>query len=282
MLYKSYAKINLFLKLTGKRPNGYHELESLFAFLDIYDLLEVLESDNFSFEIDGEFSEGLNAKQNIITKILDFFVTEFKISHNLKIHLTKNIPVGAGLGGGSSNGAYFMKALNEIFSLSLSKQDLQKISLQFGSDIPFFFEDQASIVAGCGELIEPYPSFNEISALLINPKIHLSTPEVFAKFSANFSTKNTMEILQKKDVFNLLENFPNDLTKPAISILSDIENILKQLKNQKAKIAKMSGSGATCFGIFNDQNQLNLAKENLVKIFPNYFIKQVKILSFTK
>lgn len=294
MPHKSYAKINLFLKLTGRRANGYHELESLFAFLDLADLLEVNLSDHFSFKITGEFAVGLTAQQNIITQILDYFVAEFQISRNLKIHLTKNIPVGAGLGGGSSNAAYFMKALNEIFLLNLSKADLQKISLKFGSDIAFFFEDKASIVKGCGDVIESYPSFDEISALLVNPKINLATKEVFTKFSddsmainsqklaQNFSIKTATAKLQEIAVLDLLKNFPNDLTKPAISILPAIENILQQLKNQQAEMVKMSGSGASCFAIFKNQNQLNLAQENLIKIFPNYFIKQVKILSCPK
>ncbi|MSP33915.1 MAG: 4-(cytidine 5'-diphospho)-2-C-methyl-D-erythritol kinase [Rickettsiales bacterium] len=279
MKQKSYAKINLFLKLTGKRADGFHELESLFAFLDLADALEVISSDKFDFIIDGEFATELDPQQNIITKILDFFVDNFKISHNLKIHLTKNIPVGAGLGGGSSNAAYFMKALNNIFSLKLTKEELQKISLQFGSDIAFFFEDKASIVRGRGDIIENYNNFNEISALLINPKINLSTKEVFAKFDNHFSTKILAQELQKKEVFDLINNFSNDLTKPAITILPAIADILNQLKNQQAKIAKMSGSGASCFAIFADQNQLNLAEQNLSKLFPNYFIRQVKILS---
>ena len=279
MKQKSYAKINLFLKLTGKRADGFHELESLFAFLDLADALEVISSDKFDFIIDGEFATELDPQQNIITKILDFFVDNFKISHNLKIHLTKNIPVGAGLGGGSSNAAYFMKALNNIFSLKLTKEELQKISLKFGSDIAFFFEDKASIVRGRGDIIENYNNFNEISALLINPKINLSTKEVFAKFDNHFSTKILAQELQKKEVFDLINNFSNDLTKPAITILPAIADILNQLKNQQAKIAKMSGSGASCFAIFADQNQLNLAEQNLSKLFPNYFIRQVKILS---
>ena len=187
--------------------------------------------------------------------------------------------MGAGLGGGSSNAAYFMKALNNIFSLKLTKEELQKISLQFGSDIAFFFEDKASIVRGRGDIIENYNNFNEISALLINPKINLSTKEVFAKFDNHFSTKILAQELQKKEVFDLINNFSNDLTKPAITILPAIADILNQLKNQQAKIAKMSGSGASCFAIFADQNQLNLAEQNLSKLFPNYFIRQVKILS---
>jgi len=282
MKQKSYAKINLFLKLTGKRPDGYHELESLFAFLDLADSLEVNLNEKFDFIIDGEFAGEVSVEQNIITKILDFFVDNFQVSRNLKIHLTKNIPVGAGLGGGSSNGAYFMKALNNIFSLGLTKEELQKISLKFGSDTAFFFEDRASIVKGRGDLIENYNNFDEISALLINPKINLSTKEVFAKFDDHFSEKTSTQNLLEKDVFDLINNFSNDLTNPAIAILSAIENILSQLKNQQAKIAKMSGSGASCFAIFDDQNQLNLAEQNLRKLFPKYFIKQVKILSSAK
>lgn len=282
MLQKSYAKINLFLKLTGKRSDGYHELESLFAFLDLADLLEVSRADNFSFKIDGEFASTLTWQENILAKILDYFVAEFQISRDLKIHLTKNIPVGGGLGGGSSNAAYFMKALNKIFALNLNKEELQKISLKFGSDIAFFFEDRASIVKGRGDVIENYQNFEDINALLINPKINLSTKEVFAKFDKQFSAKISTQDLQNKSVIELIEHFSNDLTKPAIAISPAIANILQQLKNQQAKITKMSGSGATCFAIFDQQSQINEAEKNLKKLFPNYFIKQVKILSCPK
>lgn len=137
-IYTCPAKINLFLKVTGKRNDGYHELESLLAFLDLADVLEVKKNAEFELEIDGEFAEFLDQKNNLFTKIIDFFVAEFHIEKNLHIKITKNIPVGGGLGGGSSNAAYFMKALNEIFSLQLSKEKLQEISLNFGSDIAFF------------------------------------------------------------------------------------------------------------------------------------------------
>ncbi len=275
----SHAKINLFLKLTGKRPNGFHELESLFAFLDLADNLEVSLSDNFDFKIDGEFAAGADLQNNIITKILDYFIEKFSVSRNLKIKLTKNIPVAAGLGGGSSNAAYFMMALNKLFALNLSKENLQKISVKFGSDIAFFFEEKASIIKGCGDLIEGYPAFADIPALLINPKINLATKDVFVKFADDFSKEIPTAELQKKDVFDLIENFPNDLTNPAISILPMIQEILQELKNQNAKIAKMSGSGASCFAIFSDATNLKNAQKNLTKKFPNFFIKQVKILS---
>lgn len=272
----SFAKINLYLKLTGKRLNGYHELESLFAFLDLHDELEVALSDKFSLEIDGEFAPVLAAQENILVKILDFFADNYKISRNLKIKLTKNIPLGAGLGGGSSNGAYFMKILNELFALNLSKAELQKISVNFGSDLAFFFEDKASIVKGCGELISPYPIFEPILTILINPKINLATKEVFGKFNDDFSAQTSNEQLQKINVFDLIKNFPNDLTKPAISIVPVIAEILNELKNETVK---MSGSGASCFAIFENSQAQNLAFENLEKKFPHFFIKKVKILS---
>ena len=275
------AKINLFLKIVGRRPDGYHGLESLFAFLDLADELEVKKSSEFQLEIDGEFAPFLDPKKNLFTEILDFFAAEFGITKNLHIKIRKNIPIGAGLGGGSSDAAFFMKALNEIFFLNLSKQKLREISLKFGSDIAFFFEDRASLVRGRGEIIENFPSFEPITALLVNPKILLSTKEVFRKFdvmlslSKHDSSPNIESCFDKLSMTSMLKNFPNDLTKPAISILPIISKILIELKSSGARITKMSGSGASCFGIFSDEKSLDEA----AKKFPGFFVKKVKILS---
>lgn len=276
------AKINLFLKLTGKRPNGYHELESLFAFLDIYDDLEVSLRDaeeSEKIEISGEFGIFVDQKDNLFTKILDFFVSEFKITRNLHIKVTKNIPVGAGLGGGSSNAAFFMKALNGIFSLNLSKEKLQEISINFGSDIAFFFEGSASIVKGCGELIENYSTFKPIPILLINPNINLSTKEVFSRINGEFSTEIANSQLQQKDILELTKSLPNDLTKPSVKLAPKIGEIIDEMSNQGAEISKMSGSGSTCFAIFYGEENLENAYKNLTKKFPEFFIKKSNILS---
>jgi len=272
------AKINLFLKLTGKRSDGYHELESLFAFLDLADDLEVKKSDEFKLEITGEFAAEIDLKNNLFTKILDFFVAQFHISKNLHIKITKNIPVSAGLGGGSSDAAYFLHALNKIFTLNLSILELQKISLNFGSDIAFLLQNQAAIVKGRGEVITPFPDFSTIPALLINPKISVSTKEIFAKFNENFSPEILTPQLIKADISELL-HFTNDMEKPAISSLPLIAEILDNLTHQNAQIAKMSGSGASCFGIFENENSLDLATNFFTQNFPNFFVKKVKILS---
>jgi 4-diphosphocytidyl-2-C-methyl-D-erythritol kinase len=313
------AKINLFLKLLGKRPDGYTSLESLFAFLDLADELEVrvlseeeiikqvqddklgLKDDVLNLktkksnhhrhpelvsgsqtpilEIAGEFKNLINPQDNLFIQILNFFAKNFQITKNLHIKITKNIPVGAGLGGGSSDAASFMKALNNIFSLNLSKEELQKISLNFGSDIAFFFEDKASIVRGRGDLIENFSEFSAIPILLVNPKIHISTKEVFAKFNNDFSTEIPNSELQKKTVLDLIKKLPNDLTIPAISISPTIKEILEEMKKLNAKIAKMSGSGSTCFAIFGNENDLENAAQNISKKFPSFLVRKTKILS---
>jgi 4-diphosphocytidyl-2-C-methyl-D-erythritol kinase len=276
------AKINLFLKVIGKK-SCYHELESLLVFTDLVDVLEIKKSDNLKLEISGEFADLVDEKENLFTKILDFFGREFGVEKKIHIKLQKNIPVGGGLGGGSSNAAYFMKALNEIFLLNFSKEKLQEISFNFGSDIAFFFEDHASIIKGRGQVDANFPVFSPISALLINPKIFLSTKEVFEKFSdnskGNFSHEIPTKTLLQENVFDLIKNLPNDLEKPAITRVPVIGKILSELEKNGADFAKMSGSGATCFGIFLNEEKLENAEKELRQKFPDFFMKRIKILS---
>ena len=276
------AKINLFLKITGKRDDGFHDIQSLFVFSDLVDNLEVEISDNFKLEIVGEFSQFVDPNKNLLTDILDFFYRKFRISKNLSIKLEKNIPVGAGLGGGSSNAASFMMALNKIFDLNLDKKYLQKISLNFGSDIAFFFENQASIVNGRGEIIENFPNFEPMNALIVSPKIHLSTREIFQKFNGNFSKKLATDFLLKSDVFNLAKSLPNDLELASISTAPVILEIIKTLKENMAFCAKMSGSGSACFAIFIDEKMAINAQKKLNEKFPIFFVRKVKILSRNK
>lgn len=272
------AKINLFLKVTGKRSDNYHELESLFAFLDLSDELSVQKSDKFKLEISGEFAQKIDQQNNLFTKILSYFVDHFAVSPNLHIQVTKNIPVAAGLGGGSSNAAYFLRALNQIFALGFDTKKLQEISLNFGSDIAFLLQNQAAIVLGRGDEIHQFKNFAAIPALLVNPKIAVSTAEIFRKFDNNFSQKIATQDLLASDVFSLL-NLGNDLENPAKSTLPLISTIIDNLKNHQAQIAKMSGSGASCFGIFADETSLNAAEKFFVQNFPNFFVKKVRILS---
>lgn len=272
------AKINLFLKVVDKRNDGFHELESLFVFTDLADDLTVELSDEFSLEMLGEFAGFVDQKNNLFTKILEYFVREFGVSKNLKIRIVKNIPVGSGLGGGSSDAAYFIKALNEIFALHLTKEKMQEISLKFGSDIAFFFEDRASIVTGCGENLKNFPQFKPISALLIHPKISLSTREIFQRLGGKFSNKIGESELEKMTINELL-NLENDLQNPAIEALPLIGEIILELKKSGADFAKMSGSGSACFGVFFAEEKIIKAEEILRDRFPEFFSKKVLLSS---
>lgn len=273
------AKLNLFLKVLGKRADGYHNLESLFAFTDLFDVLEVEKSAEFKINISGEFANLLDEKNNLFVTIFAFFKDEFNLDSAVKINIEKNIPIGGGLGGGSSNAASFMLALNEIFALNLDKKNLQNLSLKFGSDIAFFFENSAAIIKGRGEIITPFPNFSAISALLINPKIHLSTKQIFTNFDANYSPEIATEKLLEKEVLDLTKNLPNDLEYPAIISSPAILKIIENSKDRGAKIAKMSGSGSSCFAIFESEKDLENADIFFRKNFPNYFCKKIKILS---
>ena len=292
-LKKSPAKINLFLKVKDLRADGYHNLESLMAFLNIYDEIAVEKSQKFSLEITGEFAKFIDINNNLFLTILNYFQENFAVSNNLKIKLIKNIPVGAGLGGGSSNACYFMKILNEIFNLKLTKQQLQKISFNFGCDIAFFFEDCAQIVGGKGDELFDYNNFTKLDGLIIYPQINLSTKQVFMEFSKNKNSKfyeqnfaenknflnsqNSVAELRNLSITQILQ-LPNELEKPAISIAGVILEIIDNVKNFDPQFVKMSGSGSTIFAIFKDSSSLENAKQNLQKIYPNFYIKSVKIL----
>jgi 4-diphosphocytidyl-2-C-methyl-D-erythritol kinase len=279
---KCPAKINLFLHITNKRPDGFHELQSLITKINLFDELSVEKSAKFSLEINGEFAEYIDIKNNLFTKILDYFAKNFNIDTNLKISLQKNIPVGAGLGGGSSNGAYFIQILNEIFALKLSKNDMQKISLNFGSDIAFFFENETCLMSGRGEFLLPISQFKndfeKLKILLINPKIHLSTKEIFQDFAEKkhqFSSKISEKIFLENSLLEILQRFNNDLEEPAISKAPAIAEILQNLRKFSPICAKMSGSGSSCFAIFDNDIELQKTYEFFIKNYPNFFIKKV-------
>jgi 4-diphosphocytidyl-2-C-methyl-D-erythritol kinase len=298
MIYKkSPAKINLFLKVLNTRDDGFHDLSSLMILINIFDEIFVEKSDKFFLEISGEFANLVNIKHNLFITILDYFQQHFAVSNNLKIKLVKNIPVGAGLGGGSSNACQFMIILNEIFNLNLSKSQLQKISFNFGCDIAFFFENSPQIIAKKGDELIKYPQeISQLLGILIYPQINLSTKEVFNKFDLekkifNQDQNSHNSIFSNNSAIDLLENqisnlsinqileLPNDLENPAFKIAPIIGEIKNNLNLNGAKISKMSGSGSSVFGIFDNQNSLQIAYENLKKIYPDFFVKRISLIA---
>jgi len=273
--YNCYAKINLFLHINGKRPDGYHNLQSLFLPINLYDVLHLQKSPRFRLNIVGNYQQQLSATQhNIITKIWQYCLENFQLNSNLTITLQKNIPVGAGLGGGSSNGTAFLLAVNELFSLQLNTSQLLEISLKFGSDLPFFLLGKPALVFGRGEEVVPLAKpLPKLPMLLINPQINLSTALVFAQH-LNFSQPLAVDYLQNLDFMGLLA-LGNDLEKSAISLLPEIAEILACLNKFQPLTAKMSGSGSSCFAVFANSQSCYDGYVWFCQNFPHYFAQIV-------
>jgi len=274
-----YAKLNLFLKVVGKRSDGFHNLQSLITFIDIYDILSVKIAPNFDIIATGAFADQLpKPSDNIIYHIWQYFCQNFHLQQNIEINLQKNIPIGGGLGGGSSNATAIINAINQLFALNLDKNTLIQIGLKFGSDLPLFFSRQASFIEGRGEVVLPYcKTIPQLPVLLVSPNKTLLTKQVFAN-NRNISDFIDIEQLQKLD-YQQLFTINNDLCESAIAIEPNIGSILTNLNKFKPQKAAMSGSGSVCFAIFDNDKQLNACQDWFWQNFPNYFIKKTQIIS---
>ena len=264
------AKINLFLQINNKRSDGYHNLQSLFLPINLHDVLHLKKSSSFSLNVVGKYQNQITTT-NIISEIWQYFINNFAVNSNLTITLEKNIPVGAGLGGGSSNGSAFILALNQLFSLNLSTEKLLEISLKFGSDLPFFIIGKPAFVFGRGQEIVPLTKpLPKLPILLINPQINLSTAKVFAN-NINFSQPLALDYLQNLSLTNLLA-LGNNLQDSAIKLAPQIGEVLSCLKKFQPLSAIMSGSGSSCFAVFDNQTNCQEAYNFFCNTFTNYLI----------
>lgn len=280
LIKKSPAKINLYLEIVGRATNGYHLLDSLMVPIDIFDVITLEKSDQLQLEIKGENAAVLqvNWQKNIIIKAINLLAEKFYLTPNIKITLEKNIPIAAGLGGGSSNAATILLMLNEFYDLHLSKAELLDLGLKLGADVPFFINGNVAFVSGIGEVLK-LAKFNcdNLFLLIVNPKKPLSTQEVFLNFAADFRSQNSQ--IKNNQIISTIKNRYNDLQISAIRIIPEIAIILQKISQQKnCLVSRMSGSGASCFGVFENAEDLELAYINMQKTFPNFYIRRAKCL----
>lgn len=271
-LLKAKAKVNLFFHIVGKREDGYHLIESLSVFTqDIYDQIEVSAAKTNILDIEpSEFSCYLQGK-NLMETALELFSP----NKYYQLKLVKNLPVGAGLGGGSSDAATLIKYLLNDSSMSENLIDRLKY---IGADLPLCYTQTPQFIASIGEELTEVKNLPKFYMLLVNPRKSLLTKDVFSQYSCNFS--NSIEFFPQDfkhnfdNFIDFLQNKGNDLTKAAIQLFPDIANILELLYLQKGcKFSRMSGSGATCFGVFRDFEAAKLAKDNISNLKPDYWIK---------
>jgi len=269
---KSPAKINLFLHILDKRSDGYHQLESLFYFPEIYDEIEIIEgrAGGGRLQVTGRFADRLNdsVDDNIILKTYHLLKEKFpnKIP-DLSFILTKNLPVAAGIGGGSGNAAAVINALNDEYEL-MSLTEMLELGKTIGADVPPMIFAKTCYAEGIGEILTEVETMPKLNILLANPLKAVSTAEIFkmgfAEKSNNMEFKTAFKNTQS--VVDLLETTKNDLEKNAKKLCPEINDALDAIsKHNGCLLTRMSGSGATCFGIFDTKDNALMAKEALAK-----------------
>lgn len=284
MKYKlcSDAKLNLFLHLVGRNENNYHLIQSVMYFLDLQDKIYIEKSDklevNFLFNEKIFFPE-INKKENSVIKIVEEFCAAFDLDRNFSITVEKNIPSGAGLGGGSANSATILNFLIEYYKIDISEMQKRNIALKTGCDTIACLYKYPIFVGGIGEIISKCLLDEKILnsyVLLIYPQIFSSSIEAYKLFKKNgyeFSRKIECYDDVKID-YDFLRDCRNDLLSPALELFPKIGELLNFLNEKvigSGSIVRMSGSGSTCFAMSEDRDLLSRVKDDLHFQYPEYF-----------
>lgn len=274
------AKINLYLHIVGRRDDGYHLLESIFVFMQWGDEVIVKASNTISLTITGPASTPLkyfSPEQNICYRAAKLLQQKYNVSAGAHIHVVKNIPVSAGLGGGSSDAATTLKLLNQFWELQLSIETLCALGATLGADVPACIHATPAFVSGVGEKITPITlSEKNIFVLLVNPNHALSTQKIFQHYRDDHAAFTESRTHQTN--LDWIATQRNDLEKYAMLSLPMLSELLDAIARQSGCVfSRMSGSGATCFGIFNQLSLLKDAEKNMRKKFPSYWVLATKI-----
>lgn len=259
------AKINLCLNvaspnLDGGQYNGYHKLESLAAFaVDCFDVISIEKSPKLSLEVKGEFGSGLSSDgDNLIIRAADLIRQKYGLNLGANIVLDKNLPVASGIGGGSSDCAAAIIGLNELWQLGLCLEEMENIGAELGADVPVCIRKKPVIMREYGAKFDEAPKFVNLPTLLINPLVATPTNAVYQKYDRIGAFPKSIENIyfdcyDVAQTAKLLNAFRNDLQVAAIELVPEIGNIIDFLENQTGQlVSRMSGSGATCFAIFDD------------------------------
>ena len=285
MRIKAPAKLNLTLHVTGRRADGYHLLNSLMVLTDIEDVIEIQPSPALQFHMTGQTSAALAHEHddNIVIKAAKLVAEAAGVSPDIAISLEKNIPVGAGLGGGSADAGAMLRLLKAYWQPDISESKWLEIALKLGADVPFCYHNQAALIEGIGEKITDVPKINAVWAVLINPCKPLSTQQVFAHGIEKFTSPNTIPPLNwqnKAEFIAYLNSTKNDLEASAIGLMPEISKILDVLKQQdKLLLARMSGSGATCYGLFDDLEAAKEAEKKIKAANSDWWVKLTALRS---
>lgn len=278
MLLLPCAKLNLGLNIVEKRPDGYHNLETVFVPIPLYDALEINQMDE-SFPSENACDIKITGnkidcadKDNIVVKAYNLIASTYDIPR-VHIHLYKNIPSQAGLGGGSSDAAYMLKALNECFNLNISKEKLQEYAASLGADCAFFIDSEPAFATGIGSCLSPIDmgtTLTDCHVIIIKPSIAISTKSAYAHIHPHHPDKCCRDIINQP-METWKHELTNDFEEQSFKDYPELQNIKNNLYEHGAIYAQMSGSGSAMFGIFKDK------PENIDSYFKPYNIITLKL-----
>lgn len=275
---KSRAKVNLSIDVLGKRQDGYHLVEMIMQTIDLYDLIEINEKDNDQITIKSTSDEIPLDCNNLVYKAANLIKKTFNINKGVEIHIKKNIPVAAGMAGGSSNAAAALVGLNKLWNLNLSNQQLEKIGLKLGADVPFCINGGAVLALGIGEELTPIKGLTkDVCILVCKPDLFVSTKEVYECIDSKDidkrpNNKFLIECLKNEDTRQLAENMFNVLEGVTMDKHPVIQQIKDIMTNNRALGAMMSGSGPTVFGLYENREDAVKCKAILEKQFKQTFV----------
>ncbi|MEJ5226857.1 4-(cytidine 5'-diphospho)-2-C-methyl-D-erythritol kinase [Thermodesulfovibrio sp.] len=278
-IFKSPAKINWALYILKKRVDGYHDIVSLINTVDLYDTL-IFEK---SSSIEVHCNYPIRTENNLVYKAAKLLQEYKQIKEGVKITVRKEIPIGAGLGGGSSNAAITMKALNELWKLSLTLEELNNLAMQIGSDVPFFLNTPLCLVEGKGDKITPLKIEKTYHLLIVKPSFSISTRWAYESFDAesqlteNYEKiNNNIWLLYKQLCEGVIDNkcLWNDLEQAVVKKYREIDFLKRKLLSSGAVASLMSGSGSTVYGVFESKESAIAAS----KEFIGYWTRVVQTL----
>lgn len=272
----AHAKANLTLHVVGQRANGYHELQSLVCLTEFGDQIYLSPAADFTFQVTGPYSAGIPVDDsNLVVQAANFMAQKHSRSLDCKIVLEKNLPMASGIGGGSSDAAAVMKALSKYWSVPLPNVDEL---MAIGADIPVCMTTGLTLMEGAGEKVMHLSTAPNWGVLLINPNVGVSTPAVFNALS----TKNNPpmhEVAENCVDVAWLCDQRNDLEPPAMAMVPEVAAVINALSAiPLCQVARMSGSGATCFGLFASIMDANAAAESLQRTHPNWWVVSTKLV----
>ncbi len=273
MDFKAYGKINLSLDITGLLENGYHSVSMVMQPVELCDIVSIEKLSSKEIIVTTNNENIPNGKDNLAYKAAQLMIEKYKLCHGFDIKITKNIPLSGGMAGGSTDAAAVMCGINKICVLGKTEDELMELGVTLGADIPFCIKAKPSLAEGIGEKLTNITGLSKnLYILLVNPNIFISTKEIYNRIDEDkcynhIDNDALILALKNRDLDAARSNMKNVMQTVTSKICPEIDEIIKKLYQKGAKVALMSGSGATCYGVFEDENAARLAQNE----FKDYF-----------